>query len=111
MSKDFFNGLNKKLSHEPSKDFDKDFWNKFNEEFNHKPARVAWFMKLVPVGVCSILLLAIGLKFSNITPSQKITKIKNPEILQNLDLLMHIDDEVFELAEEDLNELLEEERS
>ncbi len=110
MSKDFFDGLNSKLSHEPSKDFDKKFWAEFNGEFNKKPRKLSLFAKLVPVSALAILLVVIGVNLTGPGANQT-AKIKNPELLQNLDLLMHIDDEVFDLAQEDWEALMEEEKS
>ena len=118
MSDEFFNGLKSKLKHVPSKDFDKDFWENFNEEFSEKKAPSKfWTFWMVPASVAAMLVMGVVFYNSSSIPTERLTigatnSIEEDEdILQNMELLMHIDDEVLDVAHEEWDELLEEGQS
>jgi len=114
MSNEFFNGLKSKLSHKPSKDFDKDFWKGFNEEFNEKSPSKFWTFWMVPASVAAMLLMGVVFYNSSFVAPESVkmgSSIEDEDILQNMELLMHIDDEVLDVAHEEWDELLEEGQS
>ncbi len=114
MSDEFFNGLKSKLKHEPSKDFDKDFWKGFNDEFSNKSPSKFWTFWMVPASVAAMLLMGVVFYNSATLETERVTigaAVEDEDILQNMELLMHIDDEVLDVAHEEWDELLEEGQS
>ncbi len=115
MSDEFFDGLKSKLKHDLSKDFDKDFWKGFNEEFNEKKPSKFWAFWMVPASVAAMLLMGVVFYNSSSTSTENIIVEsvidEDEDILQNMELLMHIDDEVLDVAHEEWDELLEEGQS
>jgi hypothetical protein len=89
-----------------SPEFDKRFWNNFNKRFEEKKISIFNIYSLLTAGAAMGIVGVITFYQIN-TPAPNIQlSMQNIELLENLEMLEELEEEMFDLSEEDWNELL-----